>query len=90
MATHYQLLFTTPISRLPLYGGGTISGVNFLKVFVDPLALTCTVIVSAIEDGDSSTIRQAFTVPITGATTYAQTLAALKTAIAAAWGASFQ
>jgi hypothetical protein len=85
-----NLLFTAPLSRPAIYGGGTISGVAFKRVIIDPDALTATADFWAIEDGFFSPMHQSITVTITGAETMNQLLAAFKAQIATALGVTFQ
>jgi hypothetical protein len=85
-----NLLFTAPISRPTIYGGGTISGVSFTRVSIDPDALTATATFWAIEDGPLSPRGAPITVTITGGETMTQLLAAFKAAIATALGVTFQ
>jgi hypothetical protein len=72
MAQNSVLLFTAPISRPALYGGGQLSGVKINRYFVDPDTLVGTVIGAFIE---TPLDQRTFSVgPFTGATTLAQQL----------------
>lgn len=84
-----DLLFTAPITRPALYGGGIITGVRLERVVLSPDQMTATAFGHVIEDGPGSR-EQSVTVAITGAETMTQLLAAIKNAIATALGVTFQ
>lgn len=75
-----QWLLVTPIQRPSIDGGALITGVQFLtNPIVDPIALTASAMIGAIEDGGpGSPSRRIVTVPITGPMTMNQLLAAFK------------
>ena len=85
-----NLLFTAPISRPSFDGGTPISGMTILNYSVNPDTLMGTAIVSAIEDGPPGRTHAVSVGPFTGATTLTQQLAAVKAAVAAALGVTFQ
>jgi hypothetical protein len=85
-----QFLFVTPISRPSFDGGTSVTGIRINSAYLDPDALTCTVICSAIEDNSSGPLIHKVVVPFTGATTMTQLLAAFKTQVASSLGVTFQ
>jgi len=85
------LLFTSPISRPSFDGGTSISGMKIISYSVDVDTLIGTATVRAIEDLPAVGSTHTFTIgPFTGSTTFAQQLAALKTAASALLGVTFQ
>lgn len=84
------LLFTTPVSRPAFDGGATVTGMKIIQAVIDPVALTCTVIVRAIEDAVVGTPHVIVVSGLTGSTTMNQLLSAVKSQVASALGVTFQ
>ncbi len=85
-----NLLFTAPISRPSFDGGASISGMTIVSYSINPDTLMGTCIVRAIEDGPAGVPHTISIGPFTGASTLSQQLAALKSAVSAALGVTFQ
>lgn len=84
------LLFTAPVQRPGFDGGVSVSGMKIINCNIDPVSLTATVAVRAIEDGIAGNSHAITVTGLTGATTLLQLLNAVKAQVSAALGVTFQ
>lgn len=85
-----NFLFTAPITRANIDGGGSLSGVNVRQVNVDLDTGNVTIVVGIIEDGQSAVAKLYSATFALSANTNTSLISSLKTALSTKYGVTFQ